>query len=192
MFFTFLQNDEFVKTLSESLKLSSANTNQIIQLIIDTMSRILNLQNRVVDKEFELSLLNRGVEKSVILKRDMNIHNITMDLLKGLYCDKNKVLEFQHFMYLNKMKIETKSIEKEITTLNGHSAKHRRVLKTITTDEIFVKCNSFLQYQKVCYMNYWGKRNEAIWKTALEDKEKQNESIDEWMNMVSILTNEQK
>lgn len=85
------------------------------------------------------------------------------------------------------MNIVSKSIEKEVVSLNSVAAKERRLLKSITDDNVFKLCNVYLQERKTSEMIDLGFENEATWKKAMLDKDKQAKSIDEWMKMVKVI-----
>lgn len=94
----------------ETSKGSTEGTGQITQLIIDTLSRILYVQSMVVEKEFKISILKRGLVNDTIIERDLNIQNIVTNLLNNPYHDRDTVFSFQHFMYKSKLEIELKII----------------------------------------------------------------------------------
>lgn len=76
------------------------------------------------------------------------------------------------------MGLQVMNIGKGVTALNCTASKKRKILKSITTSSVFKDCVDFLKYQKVTYSHYRSRRNEAIWKTALADKEEQTSSMD--------------
>lgn len=112
-FSLFFQNVDFLRTLSEKLGSSTPGSIQITRLIIDTVSRIGDVQCLSISKQSRKNILDRGVEKSVILKRDMNIQGIVTGLLSNSFHDKEGIMKFQHFMYRNVMSLEIKCIVKE-------------------------------------------------------------------------------
>lgn len=56
---------------------------------------------------------------------------------------------------------------------------------TITTDEVFAWCKDFLTFQKTYDTVLLGKSNEMLWKVALDEKAAQDESIDNWVDLVT-------
>lgn len=109
------------------------------------------------------------------------------DLLADPFCDREGILQYQHAMYRKMMELEIQSIGKEMTSLNAITAKERRVLKAITTDEIFKLCNGFMLKRKTDEMIALGFDNEGQWKKALLDKDEQAKSIDSWIKMIDAI-----
>lgn len=161
---------------------------QVVRLITDTVSRIANLQRCSVVKDCEKNILTRGMERNVILKRDLNIQSIVTDLFSSPFHDRDEIIKFQHFMYKNLMSLKVKSNEKEVSTINCIIAKQRRFLKTITTNDVFKLCVDFLDGKKASCMIQCGKENENVWKAALVDKDEQVESLDKWLKLSSAIT----
>lgn len=169
------------------MKTAEKGTVRLSEIIIKSLSRILKLQSVVAEKECESNIVKRGIDRNVILKRNVSINCITSDLLTGRFSDRDEVLSFQHFMYRNMMDIELKRMGREITSLNAIIAKERRILKAITTDEVFKSCHEFIKKRKTDEMISWGSDNEVTWKRALLEKDKQEKSIDEWLKMVDTV-----
>lgn len=174
-------------SLCDEIRPMTKSPVQVSSLIVKVLSRILKLQSLVVSKECKLNILKRGIEKNVILKRNLNVQCIVTDLLDNQFCDRDEILRFQHFMYINIMNIEAKSIEGEITSLNCIASKERRLLKSITDDNVFKLCNVFLQGRKASEMISFGYDNEASWKKAMLSKDEQVKSIDNWLKMVKVI-----
>lgn len=183
-----LQNEDFVKSLSKQLGSPGPGSTNVTVLIINTVTRIKNVQCLSVSKECERNILNRGIERNVILKRDSSIQNIVSNLLNSQFHDKDGVMQFQHFMYKNLMALQVKGIEKEVVALNCLSSKQRRILKSITTNSIFKLCSDFLNNDKASCSIRFGRENELVWKAALVDKNIQTESMDKWLKMVATVT----
>lgn len=135
-------------SLRDDLITNGKGTDKLSEMIIKSVSTILKLQSVVTKKESESDILKRGIERGVILQRNVSINCIVTDLLSEKYCKSDEVLRFQHVMYLNEMEIKIGNIGREITSLNAIIAKERRMFKAITTDEIFKSCNIFLQKMK--------------------------------------------
>lgn len=63
-------------------------------------------------KESKKNILNRGIEKNVVLKQNANVRNIVADLLSDPFHDRVEVLKLQHCMYKDMMSLEEKCMER--------------------------------------------------------------------------------
>lgn len=161
---------------------------RVTNVITKSLARILKLQSFAVKKECRSNIVKRGLDRSVILERNISVNCIITDLLSDQFCDKDEVLRLQHHIYRNLMELEVKSIAKERTFLNAMIAKERRILKSITTDQVFKLCNDFMQKRRTDEMISLGSENEVLWKGALLEKEAQAKSIDEWLNLINAIS----
>lgn len=93
-------------------------------------------------------------------------------------------------MYASAAMIEINCLKREITELNKRSAKERKFLRTMTTDDVFKMCCDYLTFKKASSGIFFGKRNELLWKLTYERKEAQIESIEKWLDIASKIGKE--
>lgn len=165
---------------------------QITRLIITTVSRIKRTQFLSVCKESEKNILNRAIQKNIVLHRDPNIERLMYNLLSNKFTDKEGTMKYGNDAYKTKMSLEVKALEKETTDLNRIIAKQKRVLKSITPESIFKICVNYLTNERASSFIHFGSRNEAIWKSALFDAESRNLSLDKWSRTVSSIMSEEE
>lgn len=184
------QNIEFVKKLFNDMTSDNGGTVNAAQLIVKTLSGVSKLQSLSIYKKSRTNFLERGIKQCTIFGRDVNVNAIVSGLIESRFCDRDEVLKFQHNVYNSLMSMEIKKSEREVEYLNSTAAKKRRLLKAITTDEVFKDCVNFLESRKVIETIDSGKRNEVLWRDALEQKVTQLSSIDKWLSMVSSISSE--
>lgn len=152
--------------------------------------KIRDLQNLRVEKECRINILERGLKNNVIIGRDLNVNAMISSLLKNPSCSRDDVLALQHRTYHSLMSIEITNLKRELTKISSICAKERRILKVISTDDVFKACIDFLSFQSASETILVGKKNEALWKIALEEKDAQVKSIDCWLKAVSKVDTE--
>lgn len=157
------------------------------QLIVDTLASINELQTLATDKGSRSNFLNRAIKREVVFERNESADKMINDLFHKRFCDGEMIFKFQSTVYKGYMELEIKRIAKEIEFLNALAAKKRRVLKSITTGEMFQTCVKYLDSRKAAVMVNAGKENEILWKLALDRKGLQSTSVEKWMSVYSII-----
>lgn len=171
--------------LHQELQSKDGGSFRVIKVITGTLGSIMSMQSLHVSNECKMSILKRGIEKSTILRRDMYVNGLVSEMLVRPFCDKDGILKLQHELYGNLMNLEVKGLGREMTHLSLLISKQRRALKSICSNEVFKMCNDFLQSRRASEMISFSRENETIWKAAVLDKERQLESIDKWLGLVS-------
>lgn len=176
-----MQKEEFLRNLNEELNVDKKGTMNVAKTIATTIGNIMRMQTITVYNESRINILKRGMKRSVVLERDLNINRIITGLMEKPFCDKDEIFKFQHQMYYRLMETEIKSLEKENTHMGLLLAKQRRIMKSITSDVVFKLCNEYLKNRKAEETIDYGRENEIAWKTALEEKERQSKSMEQWL-----------
>lgn len=181
----FFQKNDFITKLRDVSGAISKRPDRSSDVIIEMLMKIKDLQNLRVEKECKINILQRGLKNNTIISRDLNVNAMISSLLKDPSCSRDDVLALQHRTYHSLMSIEMTNLKRELTKISSISAKERRILKVISSDDVFKVCIDFLSFQNASETILVGKKNEALWKVALEEKDAQVKSIDCWLKAVS-------
>lgn len=136
------QSEDIIKRLLEDLNFDRDNMTLTSQLIVKTLSSIDKLQSLSTVNE-NVNFLDRSIKQGVIFELDENVNNVIGGLLNKKFCDKDGISKFQSDVYNSLMTMEVKTLKKEIEYLNSIAAKKRRLLRSITTEDMFI-CVKYL------------------------------------------------
>ncbi len=184
------QNVDIVQSLVRDLECDRNGPGTALQLITKTLSDIRKLQSASVTKESKVNFLNRGIKREVIFERDDNIESMVVSLLDKKFCDKAMIMKFGFDTYKKSMEMEVKRLKKEMEFLNSVAAKKRRILRSVSNDDVFKRCANYLDSMRSADLIRTGKENETLWKCALDLGELQVSAFDKWMSVVSMIASD--
>ena len=181
------QDEVFLRELRDELAADNESSTQVVHLIVKAMSRIMDLQRLSAEKESKRNFVRRGLEKGVVLDRDVDVQKVVTKLLSNPYGDRDGVLRFQDSIYKEMMQLESKALEGEMVELNRLGSQQRRFLKAIATESVFKICVDFLTVERAACINRCGRQNEVVWKAALIEKEARDKSVNAWARLTANL-----
>lgn len=108
----------------------------VAKTVVEKLRQIMRLQSVCVYNECRIVVLQRGIDKGVVLERDPSINSLTTKMLRAPFCDRDGILKFQHQAYHEVMSLEIKSLVIENVNLNYLMSKLRRSVRAITADNV--------------------------------------------------------
>lgn len=187
-FVIFSQDEEFLNVLKNELNSTGSNMIHVSVLVVKNVSYIKSVQEVCVSVESKKNFLKRAIEKGVIFEKNPGIESVITEMFGNRFSDKDGIIQFKREMYMSKMKLDVKSLEKEMTALNCIVSSQKRLLKNITSDTVFKICLDFLTSMKASSLIRIGKENEVLWKSAIMENDERIESLEKWEKFITSIT----